>query len=230
MKARWIPILVVLSLLVIGGVAYAGGAVKPFLGKVVKGPVINKGTDVISKVAEVTGMTVSDVLKERQAGKSLNQILEAKGKDGKAIVAEAVANFEAGMKKMMDDATVVPARPIGKGQVPAPGGFGLFGDVAKTTGMTLEEVMKERQAGKSLNQILVAKGKDSKAIVAGALSANKTRLDKMVSAGKLAQEKATQLQAEFEVNLNKMLNDQTPLPAPGPHSRGFRAPMPPKTK
>jgi len=223
LKSRWIVLLVGLSL-IIGGVAYAAseatGTTAKFMG--MRGGKFDPrgagGFNVVSEVAKTTGMTEADVIKERQAGKSLNQILTAKGKDATAIVNQAVQNFTAQFKKRMDDTTPMPAPGMWMG---ARGSFGFMGEITKATGMTMEEIMKERQAGKSFSQILTAKGKDAAAIIAKAVADHKAQLDKMVAAGKLTQDKANTALANFETMIKKMMEDTTVMPGPGPNSKGF---------
>jgi polyhydroxyalkanoate synthesis regulator phasin len=102
-------------------------------------------------------------------------------------------------------------------------GRNFLTEISKTTGLTVQDLMKERQAGKSFSQILTAKGKDPAALISQMVAQAKQNFDKMVAAGKLTQEKATQFLQQYEAGLKKMMEDTT---VRQPKTTAPRAPRP----
>lgn len=70
--------------------------------------------------------------------------------------------------------------------------------MADLLGMTPEQIMQERQAGRSLADIATARGVARATLVQTLVSAAKTRLDRAVAAGRLPQERADALAQRIE--------------------------------
>ena len=102
-----------------------------------------------------------------------------------------------------------------QGQVTRGLGFGVRGAAAWTgqpgavqtyLGMTAEEIQAERQAGKSLAQIAVAKGKTRDGLISTILTAKKAILDEQVAAGTLAQAQADAIYANMQQQVPVMVD------------------------
>ncbi len=94
-------------------------------------------------------------------------------------------------------------------------GFGMRGgpawagqpeEVQTYLGMTLEQIQAERQAGKSLAQIAVEKGKTRDGLISTILNAKKATLDEQVAAGKLTQAQADAVYANMQQQVPVMVD------------------------
>lgn len=85
--------------------------------------------DLASVVASLTGTTVTDVMTQRQAGKSFAEIAKAKGVTAAQIVSAAITRATADLKSRFEAEVSATGQQFG----PAPGGRGgSFGGVAPT--------------------------------------------------------------------------------------------------
>ena len=105
--------------------------------------------------------------------------------------------------------------PMLNGQAPGAFGLGMPGlmggasdAVLKKLGLTTDQVLKERQAGKSLAQIAQERGVDRATLVATILDAHQTFLAERVKAGALTQTQADAMQAQMKDRVSWMV-DQT---------------------
>ena len=73
------------------------------------------------------------------------------------------------------------------------GDYGFEDEVLRLLGMTCEQLITERQAGKSLLQIAQTKGVTEKQLVDTILAAKRADLDKLVAAKTLTQAQADQM-------------------------------------
>jgi hypothetical protein len=90
-----------------------------------------------------------------------------------------------------------------------PAGEGAASDaVLKKLGLTADQVLAERRAGKSLAEIAQAKGVSKETLVATIVDAHKTALDAAVKAGTLTQAQADAMQS-FMKERGAWMVDQT---------------------
>lgn len=204
-----------LALALAGGAVYAGSATSPesaarsavvaerpgnperqFGGRLLAGALIRN-------TAEVTGQTPAQVLQELQAGKSLAQIAQAKGKTADDVVKAARTRLENGLTRAVGRGRITRARAdelLAQFDTEAPRlmsdtGLGatiqqrverrqeraaevaLVRATANVTGLTVQEVRTELRAGKSIAQIAQAKGKTADDVLAELRKAGQERLD-----------------------------------------------------
>ena len=75
--------------------------------------------------------------------------------------------------------------------------------------MTREQLIAERQAGKSLLQIALAKGKTEQQLVSTILAAKRADLDKLVAAGTLTQAQADLMYQNMQQTVPQAVNRTT---------------------
>jgi lambda repressor-like predicted transcriptional regulator len=154
----------------------------------------------VQAVADLLGMTPDQIRAERQGGKSLAAIAAERGVDQTTLVQTVtnamVPRIQQFVGRMVNREG--SGRPEGRG--PREGrdargfrggpGQGLFRPVADLLGMTPDQVVAERRAGKSLADIAAARGVDQATLVQAITVTARARLDEQVAAGRLTAERA----------------------------------------
>ena len=102
------------------------------------------------------------------------------------------------------------ASPMGGGWM-GMRGYSLVDATAEATGLTVDEVIAELQAGQTFAQIATEQGVDPQAIVDAFVAERKATLDEAVADGRLTQEQVDQMLAEMTEHLSEQL-DQTWTP------------------
>lgn len=146
--------------------------------------------DLASSVATLTGMSVQDVMTQRQAGKSYADIAKAKDVSSDEVVAQALKDATvmydamvkigrmtadqekqalADLKTRLESEVTSTAQFAAGGRGMRGGPGGLASSVASLTGTSVDDVMTQRQAGKSFAEIAKAKGVSASEVVARAL-------------------------------------------------------------
>lgn len=105
-------------------------------------------------------------------------------------------------------ASAVSAQPGPGGQGGPRGGFGQDGRggnvqeilqiVVEQTGLTLQEVRDQLQAGSTLNDIITANGGDTQSVIDAVITAATERLNQAVTNGRITQERADEVLATLE--------------------------------
>ncbi len=211
-------------------------------------PGLQESDLVISATASVTGLTVPEVNTQLQAGQSVAQIAQAKGKTAADVIQSARAALSAGLQPAVTAGTITQAQAdaelaefdqraqqmvngTGLNNQPGPGigahGRGgrrtedaLVSATASVTGLTMQEVTTQLQAGQSLDQIATAKGKIVADVIQSARAALSTQLQQAVTAGNLTQAQADAELASFDQNAPQIVKDTT-LGAQDAHGFGF---------
>ena len=108
-------------------------------------------------------------------------------------------------------------RHMGNGSVggPAWGGQATRDVVSKLTGLKVEDIQAQRQAGKSLAQIAQAKGVATDKLVAEILAAKKSVVDGLVKDGKLTQSQADAMVANMQAQVKTAVERTAIGPANG---------------
>jgi len=96
---------------------------------------------------------------------------------------------------------------MGRGGAMMGGEMGLETEVLTLLSMTREQVITERQAGKSLAQIAEAKGVSKVTLVNTILAAKKADLDKLVAAGTLTQAQADQMYQNMQQSVTQAVDN-----------------------
>ncbi len=100
----------------------------------------------------------------------------------------------------------------GQGYGAAGGEMGFEDEVLALLGMTREQLIVERQAGKSLLQIAQAKGKTEQQLVSTILAAKRADLDKLVTAGTLTKAQADLMYQNMQQTVSQAVNRTTTGP------------------
>lgn len=203
---------------------------------------------VISATVSLTGLSSQEVNTQLQAGQSLAQIAQSKGKTAADVIQAARATLSTGLKQAVTAGTITQAQADAElaefdqrapqmvnnaGLNGQPGfGFGphdrggpraedaLVSAASSVTGLTTREVTIQLQAGQSLAQIATAKGKTAADIITAARSALATQLKQAVTAGTITQAQSDAELANFDQKAPQIVNDAT-LGARGAHGFGF---------
>ncbi len=96
---------------------------------------------------------------------------------------------------------------LGRGSVG--GEYGFEDEALTLLGMTREQVIAERQAGKSLVQIAQTKNVTEQQLVSTILAAKRADLDALVSAGKITQARADLMYKNMETAVPQAVNSTT---------------------
>jgi hypothetical protein len=182
-------------------------------------------------VASYLGLSESELRTQLEAGKTLAQIANAKGKSVSgledAIYAEANSNLDravtdgkltasqeqtmlADLRSHLDD-IVNNTGPPGGVKV---GGF--FGPaVASYLGLTESELRTQLEAGKTLAQIATAQGKSVSGLEDAMYAEAKSKLDQAVADGKLTAADEQTMLADFRSHLDEIVNNSGPLRVEG---------------
>lgn len=96
----------------------------------------------------------------------------------------------------------------------------LLDIVAKLTGLSTEEVAKQRAEGESIADIAASKGVEADAVVVAALDARKAALDELITDGTITQEQAN----EMLERMSARLSDRITSTETGSNRRGAGGP------
>jgi lambda repressor-like predicted transcriptional regulator len=170
-------------------------------------------------VADLLGMTPDQIRAERQAGKSLAAIAAERGVDQTTLVQTItnamVPRIQQFVGRMVNREGF--GRPEGRGprEGRGPGSFRggpdggpgqrLFQPVADLLGMTPDQVVAERRAGKSLAAIAAERGVDQTTLVQAITVSARARLDEQVAAGRLTAERADALYQRIQQGAPRMV-------------------------
>ena len=95
-----------------------------------------------------------------------------------------------------------------------------FEAVTELTGLTEEEIIAERQAGKSLAQIAASEGVSEQSLVDAILAAKKAVVDGLVADGKITQEQADLMLARMAEQVKVSVNRTEVGPRSGTRGAG----------
>ena len=104
------------------------------------------------------------------------------------------------------------------------GGVGVMQSAADVLGLTQEELMTQLKDGKSLADVAQAQGVSVDTLKTGLLAQVRTKLDTLVSDGKITQSQADEIYSRTESNIDTIINATGPFrggcppggPGPGP--------------
>lgn len=153
-------------------------------------------------VGEALDMDEEAVFKELKAGKSLQELAQARGVTTQVLVDGLVtAFFEA---------------PDGEEEI-----YELVEIAAQTLSMDEEALWKALDSGKTLAQIAKEKGVDAQAVVDAVMLAIKTELEAEVTAGEITADQAAQWLAEIKPEIAALMDEA--LGAEGDESDPYMA-------
>jgi hypothetical protein len=206
-----------------------------------EGPLHAHGS--LSAAATYLGLTADELRTQLEAGKTLAQVAEAKGKTVQgledAIVAAAKSELDADVaagRLTSDQATAMlerlkanvgdlvnrtlPARG-GPGDRHGPGfGFHDGLDAAATyLGLTEDGLHTQLESGKTLAQVAQARGKSVQGLEDAIVADAKSHLDQAVTDGRLSSAQAAQILADLKSRVDDLVNGK--LPARPDHAPFF---------
>jgi polyhydroxyalkanoate synthesis regulator phasin len=175
-------------------------------------------TDVLTPAASFLGISVAALAADLKTGKTLAQEAVAKGKTAAALIdaivaaqktvldAQVAAGWITGAQatSMLGHLTKQITNLVNVGPpVPPTQKTGPFDAAATYLGMTVAEIHAALKSGKTLAEVATANGKTVDGLVAALTAQAKTKLDALVTAGKIT---AAQQQTLL-TNLTKQVTD-----------------------
>ena len=170
----------------------------------------------VQAVADLLGMTPDQIRAERQGGKSLAAIAAERGVDQTTLVQTItnamVPRIQQFVGRMVNREGT--GRPEGLGPREGRGGRdfrggpawqGFFQPTADLLGMTPDQIVAERRAGKSLADIAAARGVDQATLVQAITVNARARLDEQVAAGRLTAERADAFYQRIQQGVPQMV-------------------------
>lgn len=188
----------------------------------------------MTTLTDATGLTAAEIRTALADGSTIAELIEANGGDVDALIAEAVAEYQAYLDVAVEyermtqeeaDAQVaqfeetLTARVNGELETPIRGGFELRGGLGfdmttltDATGLTLAEIRTALADGSTIAELVEANGGDLDALIAEAVAAYEERLVTAVENERLTQEEADAQLAQFEENLTAWANGELEMP------------------
>ena len=185
----------------------------------------------LSATASVTGLTISQVLGELTAGKSLTQVAQDHGKTANDVVQAARALYQGSLNQAVSGGTLTQKRAdailarFGQDapQVVADAALGqqlqrrarhrfageLVRAAATATGQTKRQVVTALRGGVSLAQIAQDGNKTADDVVREARARLESRLNQSVADGRITRERADTTLAEFDQFAPQVVADAT---------------------
>jgi polyhydroxyalkanoate synthesis regulator phasin len=186
---------------------------------------VNATTDTTGTTTGTSGTTATDTADPARPDPStrLQDVLKPLVDDGTITQAQA--------DKVI--AALVAARPAEgpggdgpMGRHHGPGGrMGIGLDiVAKTLGITADEVRTALQSGQTIADLAVSKGKTAQDVIDAVVAEATTRLNAEVAAGTITQPDADSRLADLTTMVTAFVNNAPPAGGPGFGGRGFGGP------
>jgi len=204
------------------------------------GAVKGGAQNMVKAVADITGLDIDTIRQERQAGKSLAAIAQEKGITEDTLISKIVAENQAKIQSLVDSGKMTQAQydkciadmqtrakenlertTTGKanGQagkmVKAGGAQSMVNEVAELTGLDVETIRQERQAGKSLATIAQEKGVTEDILISKIVAGNQTKIQSLVDSGKMTQAQYDKCIADMQTRVKENLERTTTGPQNG---------------
>jgi 3-hydroxyacyl-CoA dehydrogenase len=176
-------------------------------------------------VIDATGLTQSDLMQQLMGGSTLSEIVTANGGDMQAIIDTAIAsaterinqavangrltqeqaderlaNLEQNLTELMNGDLFARGAGIQAAR-------GVLHLVVEQTGLSGQEVREQLQAGATLADILTTSGVDVSAFITDASARVEARLNVLVVDGRMTQERADELLAQFQTELSERITE-----------------------
>jgi uncharacterized protein YidB (DUF937 family) len=169
------------------------------------------------KTRLANGDTLAEIAKDE--GVDVQKVIDALVTAGTKAIDEAAADAKAHLEDRITE--LVNNGFPGKGDHPGPGGPGMghfgFGfpdlaTVAKTLGLSEDQLMEKLRSGQSLADIAKAQGVDVDKIVTDVVKAIDDRIDEQVAAGHLDKDKAAEIKKDLEARIRTFVENGFPGP------------------
>ena len=207
-----------------------------------RGQIIGAG---LKEIASASGLS-EDVFKQGfKDGKSINTILTENGKNPATVLAQVLADLKTRLSEAVTKGTISQERadaayakaqeglPKLMDRVPTPGdrgdalrmhvGKGLFQSAADTIGITIQALIDEVRAGKTIAAVATENNVAPQKVVENAIAQASARIDQGVTDGKIKPEKAAEMKAKLNERITKFVNE---VHEPKQHGAGNRPARP----
>ncbi len=200
------------------------------------GSIMQQGLQIlIAATATETGMSEREILQAVRSGATLAEIIIENGGSVDVVIASATATATEMINQAVDEGRIT--REAGDEMIAAlestftemvngdlrPGvpGDGQWQGMernvlqlaAEMTGLSTQEIVQQVRDGATLADILTANGVDPNAFIDSAVAQFGDRLDQAVANGRITQERAETLSAEYRMRLTDIVFNGLPEPA-----------------
>ncbi len=189
-------------------------------------------------IASILGIDKTTLQSDLKAGQSLAQIAQSKGIDESTLISDIESAEKAQLDKAVSAGKLTYAQEqklltnaqsriqqmvehtggFAKGSFQGAGSnkgaFAPLSDIASILGVDTSTLQSDLKAGQSLAQIAQSKGIDESTLVSDIESAEKTQLDKAVSAGKLTSSEEQKILSNADTMITKLV-ERTGAPQQG---------------
>jgi ribosomal protein S20 len=151
----------------------------------------------LAGIASTQGVSEQDVINllVQQSTDRINKAVSA-GKLTQDKATQREANLPAQVKKMVEHKGGFSHKQNGQGQLK---------QVASILGIDPTQLMTQLKAGQSIADIAAAQGKDEQTVINTLMTQATTKINAAVQAGKLTQDKATQMEAKLPDRIKKLV-------------------------
>ncbi|MCC6613614.1 MAG: hypothetical protein IT320_09060 [Anaerolineae bacterium] len=175
-------------------------------------------------VSNATGLSGREILDQLREGTTMAELVEASGGDVDAVIAEASAALNEHIDQALANGRITQAQAdelrgaIDMGLIELMNGdvwaresgalaaAGVLRQVLEQTDLTPRELREELQGGSTLAQVLETHGVAVDGFIADMTARAEARLNVMVVDGRMSQERADELLAQFQTRLTERIN------------------------
>lgn len=180
--------------------------------------------ELVDIVAAETGLEPREIAQQMRDGTTLAEIIAANGGDTQSVIDQAVATITDHVNQAVADGKLQQERAdeilanltekvtqgingeLGSNRaVERRAGMAVLRLAAEQTGMTVRDIVDEIRSGKSLADVLTAKGIETESFITDAVTTFNQRLDQAVTNGRLTQEEADAKIVTFEQKLRERI-------------------------
>jgi hypothetical protein len=223
-KFKRITVIMVVMALVVTGVSVVG-AQDDRPGENRGRPIWHGIRDVVSIVADQTGLRAVELLDQLREGKTLAEIIQSKGGDVQSVIDQAVTTLTEHINQAVTDGKLTQERAdrllsnleelvtqaingeFRQRAVELRAEVGVLRLAGEQTGLTPHEILQQLHSGKSLGEVLSEHGVDISAFIDTAVNALQERLDQAVNNGRITREQADERITEFRDRLTERINE-----------------------
>jgi polyhydroxyalkanoate synthesis regulator phasin len=174
-------------------------------------------------VTQETGLTASEIVQTVRDGSTLAEAITASGGDVQSVTNQAVTVLTDAINQAVADGKITQERADQmitnlpetisnalNGELRQEAGErmvlrGVMRLAAEETGLSAQEIAEQMRTGKSLATVLTENGVDVTAFITTAVTQADERLDQAVENGRITQERADEMLAEFQARLTEKI-------------------------
>ncbi len=185
--------------------------------------------NLIDTVADATGLSAPEVVRQVRQGSTLAEIVEANGGSTDAVIADALTNASERVNGLVDEGALkqeqadellasletiytdivngdLPLRPNRPNRIETVMARAVLRAASEQTGLEVSEIAEKLKTGSTLADVLTANGVDVTAFIDGLVAKAEARLDQAVQIGRITQARADELLDALRHRLTERIN------------------------